>query len=227
MQNLEQRRYDGAISEASKAIGFNPKLTTAYEVRGLAKGITEDYDGAIADFTNAIELDARNIPAYGSRGNLRFKKLDYNGAIADYSKAIALYPGIADERLLLPASYLMRGNARCASGDFAGAIADASKAIELSHDYSGNYYVRAWARNSQGDTAGALADVKKALAMTKPDSMEEADGRGMMAFFEGKYQIAIDWWGKAIQLNPTPLNGLELSCKLQPRLDKAKANLSK
>ncbi|HYY93402.1 MAG TPA: tetratricopeptide repeat protein [Pyrinomonadaceae bacterium] len=57
---------DGAIADATKAIGLNPDYAAAYNNRGNARKNKGDYDGAIADYTKVIALDAGYANAYNS-----------------------------------------------------------------------------------------------------------------------------------------------------------------
>ncbi len=65
---FENRDYQGAVKEFTKAIEIDPECTEAYLERGNIKMATDDYNGAIKDFTKIIELDPGNSIAYFSRG---------------------------------------------------------------------------------------------------------------------------------------------------------------
>jgi len=56
--------FDGAIATSTRAIELDPKYSTAYTNRGLAKKNKGDLDGAIADCNRAIELDPKMRAAY-------------------------------------------------------------------------------------------------------------------------------------------------------------------
>ena len=59
--------YQGAISDCSKAIEFDPKDAKAYFIRGNAKSDLSDYPGAISDYSKAIEFDPKDAKAYFNR----------------------------------------------------------------------------------------------------------------------------------------------------------------
>jgi tetratricopeptide (TPR) repeat protein len=59
---------DGAIAAYTEAIRLDPRSTTAYLGRGVARSRTGQFAEAIADATEAIRLDPRHAPAYRNRG---------------------------------------------------------------------------------------------------------------------------------------------------------------
>lgn len=89
---LNNKQYDEAISNYTKAIGINSGYADAYFQRGVAYSMKGLHDEAISDLTKAIELAPENAHAYYNRGYGYHKKGMYNEAIADYDKAITLKP---------------------------------------------------------------------------------------------------------------------------------------
>ena len=90
--------YGKRAKEAvEKAIATDPKLSTAYEARGvgnyyLPATFGGGYDLAIVDFRKAIELDSRNADAYLWLGlSLRKEKKDAEARQA-FSKSLELDP---------------------------------------------------------------------------------------------------------------------------------------
>ena len=155
--------YDGAIADATKAIGLDPNFGPPYIARGDARRGKEDYDGAIADYTKALgistifagELNPKLAAAYFGRGHARG---DYEGAIADYTKAIELDPNYAS-------AYYQRGIARNNKKDLDGAIADFTKAIEINPKWSWYYVGRGHTRGRTKDFDGAISDYTKAIEL--------------------------------------------------------------
>ncbi|CAE20475.1 TPR repeat [Prochlorococcus marinus str. MIT 9313] len=113
------KNYRGAISDCSKAIEIDPKDSSAYHIRGLARIISDEKELARNDLykaselgdkhamemlkkcfypnvqnlidleTKKIEKDASNFEHYIRRALLK-EKFDPNGAIADYSKILEI-----------------------------------------------------------------------------------------------------------------------------------------
>ena len=95
--NYEQKgQYDKAISEYTKAIEINPKLTGAYLVRGQCYTQKGQYDRAIADYNKAIEIDPEDFVTFLLRSQAYLQKGQYDKAISDANKAIEMKPNFAE-----------------------------------------------------------------------------------------------------------------------------------
>ena len=89
---FQQRDFDGAIANFSKAIKADPLYAVAYNNRGNAKRAKGDLDGSLADFDRAIKLKPDFASAYNNRGLTKRFKGDLTGSVADFTKAIELDP---------------------------------------------------------------------------------------------------------------------------------------
>ncbi len=118
------RDKSGKIDDYSEAIRLDPKMTEAFNYRGLERWKRKDLDEAISDFDEAIRTNPQFPTAYSNRGVVRMKRGDFDGAMADFQEAILLNPqlGIA---------YSNRAALRQRRGDHDGAIADFKEAIRL------------------------------------------------------------------------------------------------
>ena len=65
---VQQKKYDLAIQNYTKAIELDSKYALAYRNRGLSWREKGDYDRAIQDYTKAIELNPKYADAYFQRG---------------------------------------------------------------------------------------------------------------------------------------------------------------
>src|SRR5438477_12302259 len=65
----QQKQYDAAIAEFTKAIQANPKDARGYTNRGTAYRASNRLPDAIADFSKAIEVAPKDEVAYRERGN--------------------------------------------------------------------------------------------------------------------------------------------------------------
>lgn len=114
----------GAIAEYTMAIEKDPKLSSAYFYRGIAKHELQDYRGALADYNKAIEIDPTLVDVYLFRGKAKSDLFDHQGAIADYDKVIEIDPKHAR-------AYCDRGVAKIILGQKDSGCLDFSKAGEL------------------------------------------------------------------------------------------------
>src|SRR5215469_18385188 len=67
---FDQKQYDQAIAEFTKAIQANPKQATFYTNRGYTYLHLNKLDEAVADFSKAIELDNKEYGAYIGRAQV-------------------------------------------------------------------------------------------------------------------------------------------------------------
>ena len=152
----DEKDYDGAIAEFTKAIESNPKSEGAYWGRGTAYNIKGDYDRAIEDYNKAIELNPKYATAYHHRGDAWDRKGNDDRAIEDYNKAIELDHSYSE-------AYNNRGNAWKNKGEYGYAIRDYNKAIELSPQLALAYSNRGNAFYFQGKFREAIPDYLKAI----------------------------------------------------------------
>ena len=86
---------DKAIKDYDEAIRLNPKYTTAYYVRGLARVLKKDYAAAIKDYDEAIRLNPKYALAFRERGVAHNNLKEYAKALADFDAAIDIDPKFA------------------------------------------------------------------------------------------------------------------------------------
>ncbi|MBD2677016.1 MULTISPECIES: tetratricopeptide repeat protein [Nostoc] len=87
----EQKAFQAAFDDFSRAIQLKPNYTGAYYNRGITCMELKDYSGAIEDFKRLIRLIPNHAPAYEYLG-LCYIKLDNNkSAIENFQKAANLY----------------------------------------------------------------------------------------------------------------------------------------
>lgn len=109
IQIYNNKDYERAISELTKAIELNPSLSEAYIKRGVSKYNQKDFEGAISDLSN---LDLKNdVDAYIARSYSYYKLNYYSQAISDYDKLLELNPKDINKGAL----YYNRGIAKQAS----------------------------------------------------------------------------------------------------------------
>ena len=114
----------GTIDSCSKAIELNPRLWTAYALRGLAYSVQADWGKVADDSDMVIKLEPNNAIGYFLRG-LSYVAFGINDkAIQDLSKSIRLNPKNDD-------AFSNRGYAYARQKKNKHAIADANSAIAL------------------------------------------------------------------------------------------------
>jgi tetratricopeptide (TPR) repeat protein len=94
-QYADEREFDPAIAEYTKAFELNPRVPNAslawrYFVRGIMYGEMGDPDRAIADFTRAIELNPKSTTYLSARGEAKFRKGQFKEASADFLRDIEI-----------------------------------------------------------------------------------------------------------------------------------------
>ena len=161
---FDLEKYEAAIENYDKAIGFKPDFAEAYNNRGYVKDSLEQYEDAIRDYTVAIRLKPDYAAAYNNRGVTNSRLEQYEVAIADYDKAIGLKPYYA-------VAYNNRGNAKFFLGEYEVAIEDYNKAIRLQPDYAMAYYHRGVAWIKLGNRKQARADLWKALRLAEEQNL--------------------------------------------------------
>src|SRR4029453_3579135 len=102
----QQKNYQGAIDEFTKAIEASPKDARGYANRGTAyrqaaqaaqaagdaSGAATRYSSALADFSKAIEVAPKDEVAYRERGMTAVMQNQFDTAVPDFDKAIELKP---------------------------------------------------------------------------------------------------------------------------------------
>ncbi len=155
---MDQKKYDKAIEDFSKAIELKPNHISAVYNRGNAFMKEQKYDKALEDFNKAIELDPNYFEAYLNRGEIFYIKKRYDLALADCNKAIVLNPNLA-------AAYLNRAAVFYVEGKFQEAIIDYTKAIAFNADATDAIYYRGLAEYKLGKKEDACADMKHAASL--------------------------------------------------------------
>lgn len=125
----EQKDYDSAIADYSKAININHNYALAFYNRAFALIGKEEYNKAIEDYDMVIKLEPDYIAnAFVVRGSILRAMKEYDQAIEYYNKAINIDPDYAN-------AYYNRGIAKKEyNKDLAGSKHDFEKFIELTEN---------------------------------------------------------------------------------------------
>jgi tetratricopeptide (TPR) repeat protein len=197
---------DRAISILDQLIHRWPEQTFSYKVRSNFYSSAGEIDKALADANEIIRLKPDDPEGYSYRAQYHFTKSDFDAAIADLTQSIRLNPDGA------ASNYWERAGARNAKGDYVRAIEDATHAIELAPNIEHeqvrrsvlrtSYKIRAIARANVGDSESALADYNKAIELN-PDHAGPYAARGQFYGWQKQYDLAIQDFDKALQLDPS------------------------
>ncbi|MDD5361367.1 MAG: tetratricopeptide repeat protein [Ignavibacteria bacterium] len=211
LEKYESGNYKDSIYFFTKAIEANADNAIVFAVRGLSYGFLEKHYEAIADFSKALEIDPNYEEGYINRGNVYKNMSDYSSAHSDFTKAIEINPYNSD-------AYYNRGNLFLSNEDFNNAITDYNKAIDLNPNDSDAYRNRSLAFSYLGKTEESYKDLQKSdtlgneiaksILASIDDKLkhksEEAFSyheKGAKAYDLGKYDDAINYFGKVIEIN--------------------------
>ncbi len=201
-------KYSQAIEDLNRAIANNPNDPEAFYSRGVAHGGSGNHLQALDDFNKAIELNPQHAEAYYSRGVGYSSLGKHQQAIKDFNRFIEMDP----EREW---GYIGRGQAYYKKGDFDKALIDFRKAIALNpksapaHNELGFVYFDMEKYNL------AISDFNEALKVRKdPKSNSEVYvGLAISHFQVGKVKEAIEYYQKAVEIEPSLKKGLEFTEK--------------
>ncbi len=143
----------------TKTLELDPKLSEAYEKRGLLYYDQGKYPQMIQDYRRVVDLKPLEPGTYMMLGLAYMKQKDYDAAIGNLTRAIELDPQLGAAYSYISEAYRLKGMT-------AEAIENSTKAIELgsaSRTIGRAYATRAKSNRSLGNVKKADADFKRAL----------------------------------------------------------------
>ncbi len=221
---LEQKGFDDAVTEYTKALMAWPLDPAALGGRAEAHREKKDYEKALADYDGALGLSPSDVNLLNGRGATYHYMGQYEKAVADYTEAIRIEP--------LASLYYNRGLSHQHWGKYDQAIADYSEAIGLHPNYPQAFYNRAACFLEKRDNDRALADYNKVIELN-PGDREAYDTRARFYLNARDYDRAIADYTEAIKLDggiagPYNDRGLAYLRKADPKdLDKAIADFTR
>jgi serine/threonine protein kinase/tetratricopeptide (TPR) repeat protein len=191
----EQKNFECAIENYSKAIKANPANAEAYNGRGWAYLEKDKFDQAVDDCSKAITLKPDYSEAYTCRGRARGAQDDYNASFSDCDKAIELKADSAE-------AYACRGSAEFWQDRYVQSFNDCDKAIKLKPDFGRAYACRGLVYDYKDhELDKAMADYNTALGLD-PDNANIYVNRGIAYFKQKQYEKALQDWNKVIAQKP-------------------------
>ena len=149
---------DGAIYAFTQAADQDPKLATAFHLRGRVYQDKGDSLKAISDYTKALRLEPKLVDVLWDRGMLLRDMRQFETAISDFTRIAKL---TKDDS----AALLQRGYVHLAKNDLNRAITDFTAVIERAPEYAEAYRYRSLAYERKGQSAAARADAARANAI--------------------------------------------------------------
>tara|TARA_B100000212_G_C27380327_1_gene536756 strand:- start:130 stop:1236 length:1107 start_codon:yes stop_codon:yes gene_type:complete len=159
----DAENLEGALSDYTKSIYFNPNNVDAFFNRGCVRKELQKFESAKSDFSKVIYFSPNNEIAFFNRGEIFFDLKDYFSAIDDFSKAILLNNDFED-------AYLKRGLSKSRINNIKGAIEDFSRAIEINPGFVEAIYSRGLVKIKLSDITGEK-DLNHALKI-QPDYVD-------------------------------------------------------
>lgn len=234
---LFQGEYDKALADLDQALQYDPKDAESYNYRGLAHYKKGDSARALTDFDQAIKLASKPFaPYYHSRGRAHLDLGNYAKAAADFDEQIKLAPddevGYSDRGRVefaqrrysaakayfdqaikrhpkFAIAFFLRGKALDALNDRATALPDFQKAAELDPALWEAFTEQAYILSSQGKSLDAEIAIAEMLKQN-PQSVAAYIAAGEYHNDGGDSDLAIDYYDRALKLDPTNLQALQL-----------------
>jgi len=145
----------------TKSLELDPKLSEAYEKRGLLYYDQGKYSQMIKDYRRVADLKPPEPGTYVMLGLAYMKKKDYDAAIGNLTRAIEIDPQLGSAYSYISEAYRLKGMP-------AEAIENSTKAIVLggaSRTIGRAYATRAKSYKSLGNVRKADEDFKRALRL--------------------------------------------------------------
>lgn len=230
--------YDKAIASYNLASRIKPQDTTAVLYSAYAYEAKQDLNGAKAAYNNLLGMNYKSATVYSRLLQIARNQNDNAEATKVLQQALAVYPnnkGFMLEDL----------NASLSSGKGEDAIAKINKNILVDPGNSNLYAVRGSLYDQQKKTELAVADYRKAIELdpknfdaqfnlgvynynkaadsyTKASKMDlksyQVSGRRLEAEGKKSFEVAVPFFERALEIQPTDRNTLTSLKKIYFRL---------
>ncbi|MHC4831109.1 MAG: tetratricopeptide repeat protein, partial [Planctomycetota bacterium] len=193
----EDRAYDEAIVDFTRALEIDPGSSDAYRRRGNSLKKLERWDDAIADLDQSITFAPTNADAYITRGSV-YEKRDLAGdmerALEDYLRATEVAPRYSRAWKNLADGYREAEQPTLALETYA-------KALRIEPRYARAWYKRGELHTDLGQFHEALADLDRAV-FVDPDMPNAWDARAVVKRELGDWFGALEDHARAVALEP-------------------------
>jgi len=189
---LNEKRYEDAIRDFSKAIELRPDFYDAYNNRGILLTEMQRNEEALRDYNKAIEFGPNHAQVYSNRGLLLMEFNKNKEALADFNKAIELQPDYSQ-------AYYNRGLLAMNEGRKEQAYSDYAMAIKLNPAYYEAYINRGVLFQNENKFDEAIIEYNKAAEL-QPANPQIYYNLGLIMMTKKRYEEAINNFSKAIEL---------------------------
>jgi tetratricopeptide (TPR) repeat protein len=210
--------YEKAIEDFNKAIQLDAGKAMFYNNRGVAYMRKKDFDKALEDFDKTLKIDSNFSSAYHNRGMALSGKGKHEKALEEFSKVIEMNPNS-------PVLYKDRGTAYRKLGEYELAIKDFEKSIDLDKKFAPAYAALALIyatadKPSFRNSALAQKYIEKAVGLSKGEGPDIIQVLAEVQYSQGNVQAAVNTMKKALALDTTNKEYLELLTKWQSEVPK-------
>lgn len=203
---IDANKFQEAVIDYTYILNIDSRNFAAYIGRGYAYSELSQKQQAVADFTEAIRFEPESDLAYNNRGYTYYELGDNKKALEDFLIALRINPsGITWMCDNLPcwdaavqlystdiSNFVGRGDAYFQLGEYEKAVADYKKAIQIDPDETYKMCNNIYCWNAAVE-----------LSPTNPTLYIK---RGEINVRGGDYDMALEDFTQAIQLNPKDYN---------------------
>ncbi|TNG00165.1 MAG: tetratricopeptide repeat protein, partial [Gammaproteobacteria bacterium] len=170
--------------------------------RRTQEGVAE----AIAAYLEAIQLDptfARAFGAYAIALAMQYRMGWTDAPTETLNRALEMANKAVSIDNSIPQVYWALGYVQLRRKAFEKATRAVEQAIRIAPNYADGYALLAVINNIQGNAEKAIKNVKKGMQINPYYSFEYPYNLGRAYYLSGKYQEAIDYLSKALEMNET------------------------
>ncbi len=193
-REFENKRYNYAIEDFTRAIDIESGDQETYNLRGKAYTHLGNFEKALEDYDEAIRLNPDYAESYLNRGTVYYHQKNYEVAHIDYDKAISLDEDCVE-------AYYQRGLTRINLNQYKEAIEDFDVTLTHRPNSPYVYYYLGLGKYLSDREEEALEDFAKAIELN-PDYVEAYFYRGLTNYGLMLFERAILDFDKVIELNP-------------------------
>jgi tetratricopeptide (TPR) repeat protein len=191
----DEKNFDAALADLSRAIELDPEVDDIYSLRGRTYCRLGQYTEALNDLNRFIKSQPEQEDDYYWRGRAYYGTKDYSMALDDLTRAIELQPENG-------ASYLWRGVIQYALHDYPAGLADLTRAIELQPEIANNYYWRALCFLGISTLLAALQDLEHVIEFGET-KLHGLFWRGVTRYLLDRNEDAQSDWNQAATITST------------------------